>query len=102
MDLMMTRHSRSIVIVDDNPLLRSALGEIFAQCGCSVETAADGLEALVKIRARTPEILLSDLDMPRMSGFELLSIVRLRYPTIKVVAMSASYSGPRVPPDIPA
>jgi CheY-like chemotaxis protein len=99
---MMPKCLDKIVIVDDNPVLLDALREIFAEYACSVKTATDGLEALVSIRNQLPDILLSDLNMPRMSGFELLSIVRLRYPTIKVVAMSASYSGDTVPRGIAA
>ena len=93
----MPKNVDHIVIVDDNPILLSVLREIFADYSCSVRTASDGLEALAEIRKQAPDILLSDLNMPRMSGFELLSIVRLRYPTIKVIAMSASYSGEVVP-----
>jgi CheY-like chemotaxis protein len=93
----MPKNVDHIVIVDDNPILLSVLREIFADYSCSVRTASDGLEALAEIRKQAPDILLSDLNMPRMSGFELLSIVRLRYPTIKVIAMSASYSGEMVP-----
>jgi CheY-like chemotaxis protein len=49
-----------------------------------------------------PDILLSDLDMPRMSGFELLSIVRRRYPKIKVVAMSGSSPRGKIPQGVAA
>jgi CheY-like chemotaxis protein len=79
-----------IIVADDNGTLLTVLSEILEECGYSVRTASDGLEALTEIRDRVPDILLSDLDMPRMSGFELLSIVRRRYPKIKVIAMSAS------------
>lgn len=91
-----------IVVVDDNEGLLSVLTEILGECGYSVRTASDGLGALSEIRERMPEMLLSDLNMPRMSGFELLSIVRRRYPRIKVVAMSGSYSGQGVPSGVAA
>jgi CheY-like chemotaxis protein len=91
-----------IVVVDDNEVLLSVLTEILKECGCSVRTALDGLGALSEIRNRAPEVLLSDLNMPHMSGFELLSIVRRRYPRIKVVAMSGSYSGQCVPNGVAA
>jgi CheY-like chemotaxis protein len=84
-------HSRlDIVVADDNEVLVNVLAETLEEYGYSVRTALDGLEALTKIRSRVPDILLSDLNMPRMSGFELLSIVRRRYPKIKVIAMSAA------------
>lgn len=98
----MPQNSVDIVVVDDNEVLVSILSEIFRECGHSVRTASDGLAALAEIRDRIPDIVLSDLNMPRMSGFELLSIVRLRYPRIKVIAMSGSFAGPNIPRDVAA
>jgi CheY-like chemotaxis protein len=98
----MAQKSVDIVVVDDNEVLLSVMAEILKECGYSVRTASDGLGALAEIRNRPPEILLSDLNMPRMSGFELLSIVRRRYPRINVVAMSGSHSGQGVPRGVAA
>ena len=100
-----SNHARrpiDIVVVDDNAVLLHVLSEIFEECGYSVRTASDGLDALTEIRNRAPDILLSDLNMPRMSGFELLSIVRRRYPKIKVIAMSVSCPGGIVPRGVAA
>ena len=58
--------------------------------------------ALKEIRRSKPEIILSDLNMPGMSGFELLSVVRRRLPDIYVIATSGAYSGPCVPRGIAA
>jgi len=69
-----------VVVADDNPILVSVLSEIFRECGYTVRTASDGFAALATIRDRVPDILISDLYMPRMTGFELLSIVRRRFP----------------------
>jgi CheY-like chemotaxis protein len=91
-----------IVIVDDNPALLCVLSEIFTENGYTVRTASDGFAALAVIRDRVPDILLSDLNMPRMSGFELLSVVRGRFPTIAVIAMSGAYSGTLTSPGIAA
>ncbi len=91
-----------IVVADDNPLIVNVLSEIFKECGCIVRTTSDGFAALATIRNRVPDILISDLDMPRMSGFELLSIVRRRFPAIAVIAMSGAYSGVAVPQGIAA
>ncbi len=80
----------------------NVLSETLEECGYSVRSAAGGLEALTEIRRRAPDILLSDLNMPHMSGFELLSIVRRRHPKIKVIAMSASYPRGVVPQGVAA
>ena len=67
-----------IVVVDDNPILLSVLSEIFRDHGYSVRTAPEGFAALAAIRDRVPDVLVSDLNMPGMSGFELLSVGRGR------------------------
>jgi len=91
-----------IVVVDDNPVIVSSLAEICKEHGYSVRTASDGFTALAAIRERVPELLLSDLNMPGMSGFELLSVVRRRFPAIAVIAMSGAYCNGGVPPGIAA
>jgi CheY-like chemotaxis protein len=93
---------RDVIVADDNPLLVSILSEIFKEGGYTVRTASDGFAVLLSIRERVPDILISDLNMPRMSGFELLSIVRRRFPSIAVVAMSGAYSGVAIPRGIAA
>jgi len=64
-----------LLIVDDEPSTRTLLGQIFRGMGHAVRVAEDGFAALEEIRAEKPDILVSDLNMPRMSGFELLSVV---------------------------
>ncbi len=75
---------------------------VLTEMGYQVRSVSDGLAALRAIREETPEILLSDLNMPGMSGFELLSVVRLRFPAILVIAMSGAFSGNEVPSGVPA
>ena len=67
-----------------------------------MRSAVDGFSALSEIRQEAPEILLSDLNMPGMSGFELLSVVRRRFPAMQVIAMSGAFSGNGVPPGVAA
>ena len=55
------------------------------------------LEALIENHQEIPEILLSDLNMPGMSGLELLSVICRRFPTIRVIALSGAFSGNQVP-----
>ena len=98
----MSHRPVDIVVADDNAVLLNVLSETLEECGYSVRSAVGGLEALTEIRRRAPDILLSDLNMPRMSGFELLSIVRRRHPKIKVIAMSASYPRGVVPQGVAA
>ena len=85
--------ANDIVVVDDNQVLVSVLSQIFKELGYTVRTASDGFEALATIRERVPGILISDLNMPRMTGYELFSIVRRRFPTVAVIAMSGAHRG---------
>jgi CheY-like chemotaxis protein len=99
----MIRHEAlDLVVVDDNPVLVSVLSEVFHECGHKVRTASGGFAALAEISKRVPDLLLSDLGMPGMSGYELLSVVRRRFPSIRVIAMSGAYSGTGIPPGVAA
>jgi CheY-like chemotaxis protein len=94
---MMPHAKVKLLIVDDELSLRTSLSEIFAIFGHCVRSSEDGFTALVEMRNEIPDILLSDLNMPGMSGFELLSVVRRRFPAIRVIAMSGAFSGGGVP-----
>jgi CheY-like chemotaxis protein len=67
-----------------------------------VRTAEEGFSALRELREEIPDILLSDLNMPGMCGYELLRVVRRRFPTVQVIAMSGAFSGYEVPSGVAA
>lgn len=92
----------SLLVVDDDIQLRRSLSTLFAEMGYRVRSSEDGFSALVEIEKEIPDIVLSDLNMPGMSGFELLSVVCARFPGIRVIAMSGTYSGDRAPPGVAA
>ena len=87
----------SILIVEDEESVRTSLAMVLSVLGHRVRSASDGLAALIEMRQEAPDILLSDLNMPGMSGFELLSVVRRRFPAVRVIAMSGAFSGDQVP-----
>jgi CheY-like chemotaxis protein len=87
-----------ILVVDDDPALRDSLALVLQSGGYETTTAINGFDALLQMKRRLPAIVLSDLNMPEMSGFEFLSVVRRRFPQISVIAMSGAYhSGEAVP-----
>lgn len=90
---------RRILVVDDQPEIRELMVSLLTtRGGYEVKTAEDGFDALLQLKAMQPDVIIADLNMPRMSGFELLSVVRRRFPEIPVVAMSGAYdSGDQVP-----
>ena len=81
-----------ILVVDDEPLIRDTAKMILEREGYEVLTAADGLEGIHSLAKSLPDLIISDLNMPRMTGFEFLAVVRLRFPHIATIAMSGGYS----------
>src|SRR3984957_5806456 len=98
----MPTEKASLLIVDDDVSIRNSLAVILGEAGYIVRLTADGFSALVELRSGIPDIILSDLNMPGMSGFELLSVVRRRFPSIRLIAMSGMFSGDGVPPGVAA
>ncbi len=78
-----------MLVVDDEPALRKSIARILASRGCEVTTAEDGLAALEALEASRPDVLLTDLLMPRMTGLELLAHTKKRWPDLEVVLMTA-------------
>lgn len=81
-----------IVIADDHAVNRELVREILEDAGYSVLEAQDGVELLSVLSASTPTLVLLDIQMPRMDGFEALSRIRGNAQTekLKVVALTAS------------
>jgi CheY-like chemotaxis protein len=98
----MPKATVNLLVVEDDAALRTSLSHIFAAFGHRVRCAADGFSALSELRVEVPDMILSDLNMPGMSGFEFLSVVRRRFPTVKVVAMSSAFGVGGVPPGVAA
>jgi CheY-like chemotaxis protein len=65
--------------------------------GYEVLKAADGLEGLHSLSKSLPDLIISDLNMPRMTGFEFLAVVRLRFPHIATIAMSGGNRSGEMP-----
>jgi CheY-like chemotaxis protein len=86
-----------MLIVDDDGVFCEIADELFSSLGYTVRCADDGFEALAMMKQALPDIIISDLNLPKMSGFELLSIIRRRFPQIPVIAMSGEYMGADMP-----
>jgi len=82
-----------ILVVDDERAILDASAAVLGTRGYEVRTASDGFHALAELRRSLPDLVISDLRMPNMSGFELLSVIRRRFPHIPVVAISGEYNG---------
>jgi len=81
--------STRILLVDDHALVRQGLRSLLAQEGFSVVgEAADGLEAMEKIRALSPDIVVMDISMPSQSGLNVAREVHKFFPQVKVILLS--------------
>jgi CheY-like chemotaxis protein len=97
MENSMLNDKSSVLLVDDNPLILKTYSALLQSTGYTVQAVGNGVEALKSLRKHIPNLIISDLDMPVMSGFEFLSIVRRRFSSIKVVAMSGAFAESSIP-----
>jgi DNA-binding NtrC family response regulator len=85
-----------LLVVEDDPSVRRSLAEMLAEEGFAVETAASAEQALGLLGDAAPDVILSDVRMPGMSGLELLSLLRERLPAVDVILMTAYEDMPTV------
>ncbi|MGH9466120.1 MAG: response regulator transcription factor [Terriglobales bacterium] len=77
-----------ILLVDDDPALAGLYADLLSAHGYEVHIARGGFEALADLRRSLPDVVISDLTMPGMSGLELLAVLRQRFPMLPLVALS--------------
>lgn len=78
-----------ILIVDDDSSIRTLLSVVASRAGVEADVAADGVEALEKLRTATYDLIVLDLSMPRMNGFDLVRELRGRNPRPAVIVLTA-------------
>ncbi|MFQ5498879.1 MAG: response regulator [Candidatus Zixiibacteriota bacterium] len=83
------KSSTTILVVDDEDMMRSLLQSILSRDGYQVLVAANGSAALEVMRENDVDLIISDIRMPRMNGFELLKTVKRDYPGTGVIMMTA-------------
>ncbi len=81
--------TRAILVVDDDRLIRESLADILDDLGATTAQAEDGLQALEMVISSPPDMVISDIDMPDISGFELLARMHRQTITIPLLLMSA-------------
>jgi two-component system cell cycle response regulator DivK len=80
-----------VLYIEDHPAQRDILAQMLELNGFEVSVASDGVEGVEKTRAWLPDLILMDLRMPRMDGFEAIKIIRSEEETahIPIIAISA-------------
>lgn len=88
---------RVALVVDDSMLIRHTVCRFLEERGFAVESATNGWEALEMLESIRPSLIVTDLQMPKMSGDELIAALRARPSTadIPVIVLTGSLRGPR-------
>lgn len=84
-----------ILIIDDSRSLVLSVVRIFQEEGFEVLTAFDGLEGLQKVREENPDLIILDIVMPKLDGFQFLDILR-QHSNIPVVVLTGVHDEPRL------
>jgi CheY-like chemotaxis protein len=77
-----------VMVVDDNQLLASTIQEILEADGFDVMYAKDGVDGYMTYLHFRPDIIITDIQMPRENGLEMMGHIRTHNPTIKTIYMS--------------
>src|SRR5947209_8691725 len=77
-----------LLVVDDDPLIVNSLAEFLRLEGYQVDTANDGADAVEMLAAARYNLVLTDVNMPRTNGLELLRTIRNQYPDIVILVIT--------------
>lgn len=81
--------SKRILIVDDDPKIRSLISQQLTQCGYEVFDAESGMAASLWLNENRADLAITDVVMPEMDGIEFAYEVKRRYPDMPILAISA-------------
>jgi two-component system OmpR family response regulator len=79
-----------ILVIDDEPLARRAVVRMLETLGHEVREAGDGTSGLRLWREASADLVITDLAMPDLTGFEVIGILRAESPALPIIAMSGS------------
>ena len=82
-----------ILLIDDDDAVRAVLGAVLARSGHTVIEARDGEEGLDLFPRARPDLVITDIAMPKNSGLEVVQVLREKQPRVKIIAMSGG-TGP--------
>jgi DNA-binding NarL/FixJ family response regulator len=87
--------STKILLVDDHPLFRKGIRAVLEQYQDVhiVGEAGNGLEAVVYARALRPDVIVMDVNMPKMDGVQATRQIKQELPTVKIIGLSVNDSG---------
>jgi len=77
-----------ILLIDDDSKIREVLQQILEHAGHEVMEASDGKEGLSLYRKRPPDLVVTDIVMPKKDGLETITDLRIEFPGSKIIAIS--------------
>jgi|ERR671925_529355 CheY-like chemotaxis protein len=81
----------TILVVEDDPVIRENVTQLLGNQGYEIGQATDGVQALEMLKRRKFDLLLSDIVMPRMDGLTLIQHVRSSWPQTHIMVMTAYF-----------
>ena len=83
--------SQSILIVDDESYIVTSLSYVMKNAGFEVDSAGDGEEALEKVKSKAPDLVILDIMMPKLDGFEVCKQIRANpdWNSVRIIMLTA-------------
>jgi DNA-binding response OmpR family regulator len=87
-------YKHKVLVVDDDPLMASVLGELMCAHGYDVNVMNSAIEAISEIEKEIPSLIISDINMPDMDGYEFCRTIRGRFmdKVIPIILVTGGYS----------
>lgn len=89
----------TVLVTEDEPLVRMVAVETLRDAGYNVQEAGDGVEALELLGNSGFDLLITDIQMPRMNGYQLAEAAMIRWPNLKILLVTG-YARENVPASI--
>jgi len=87
-DSIQSTRAPTILVTEDEPMVRIVVVETLQDAGYNVREASDGVEALEILEASQIDLLITDIQMPRMNGYQLAEAAMARWPNLKIVLVT--------------
>ena len=85
----MEGYGKRVLVAEDDDAVRALISTILGEAGYNVYEACDGLEAVDSLKKRRYDVLLTDYQMPKMDGLELLDLAQAMWPDLPVIVASS-------------
>lgn len=93
--------TRTALVVDDSMLIRHTVCRFLEERGYNVESATNGLDALDLLRQKRPDVLITDMMMPKMDGSQLITELKKdrEFSTLPIIVLAGRASAAGLPPE---